>query len=105
MASAGEVMVSVSGVRGVVGRGLTPELAASFAAALAAHVGGGKVVVGRDSRPSGRMLRHAVAAGLISGGCEVVDLLTVPTPTCGLAVRACSAAGGVMITASHSPVD
>src|SRR5262245_23402945 len=103
MASAGEVMVSVSGVRGVVGRGLTPELAASFAAALAAHVGGGRVVVGRDSRPSGRMLRHAVAAGLLSGGCDVLDLGVVPTPTCGLAVRSLAAAGGVMITASHNP--
>jgi phosphomannomutase len=98
-----QVIVSVSGIRGVVGRGLTPELAARFAAALGTHAGGGRVVVSRDSRPSGVMLRHAVVAGLTSAGCEVVDLGIAPTPTCGWAVRALGAKGGVQITASHNP--
>src|SRR5437868_12522031 len=98
-----QVIVSVSGIRGVVGRGLTPELAARFAAALGTHAGGGRVVVSRDGRPSGVMLRHAVVAGLTSAGCEVVDLGIAPTPTCGWAVRALKAAGGVQITASHNP--
>jgi phosphomannomutase len=97
------VIVSVSGVRGVIGEGLTPELAATFAAALGTAVGGGRVVVGRDSRPSGRMLAAAVQAGLVSAGCEVVDVGTLPTPTVGLMVRHAHAAGGVQITASHNP--
>jgi phosphomannomutase len=99
------LIVSVSGVRGVVGRGLTPEVAASFAAALGTATGGGRIVLSRDGRPSGDMLRHAVLAGLLAAGCEVHDLGVAPTPTCGLAVRRLQAAGGVQITASHNPAD
>src|SRR5205814_3244591 len=76
---------------------------ARFAAALGTHAGGGRVVVSRDGRPSGVMLRHAVVAGLNAAGCEVVDLGVAPTPTCGWAVRELKAAGGVQITASHNP--
>jgi len=99
----GNLIVSVSGIRGVVGQGLTPAAALAFASALAAHTGGGKVVVSRDGRPSGAMLRHAVLAGLSAAGCEVYDLGVAPTPTVGLAVRALNAAGGTQITASHNP--
>jgi phosphomannomutase len=97
------LIVSVSGIRGIVGEGLTPAAALAFAEALAAHVGRGKVVLGRDGRPSGRMLRHAVLAGLTAAGCEVHDVGVAPTPTVGLAVRTLEAAGGVQITASHNP--
>jgi phosphomannomutase len=97
------VIVSVSGVRGVIGEGLTPELVTTFAAALGTAVGGGRVVVGRDSRPSGRMLAAAVQAGLVSTGCEVIDAGILPTPTLGLMVRHAHAAGGLQITASHNP--
>jgi phosphomannomutase len=98
-----QVIVSVSGVRGVVGQGLTPEVAARFAAALAAYVNGGRVVLGRDSRPSGEVLRHAALAGLLAAGCDVVDIGIAPTPTVGVAVRDLGAAGGLQITASHNP--
>jgi phosphomannomutase len=97
------LIVSVSGIRGIVGQGLTPQAALAFAAALGAHTGGGRVVLSRDGRPSGSMLRHAVLAGLTAAGCEVHDLGVAPTPTVGLAVRALGAAGGVQITASHNP--
>src|SRR5207248_5620325 len=97
------LIVSVSGIRGVVGQGLTPGAALAFASALATHIGGGKIVVSRDGRPSGAMLRHAVLAGLTAAGCEAHDLGVAPTPTVGLAVRALGAAGGVQITASHNP--
>ncbi len=99
------LIVSVSGIRGVVGRSLTPAGAAAFASALGAHVQGGPVVVSRDGRPSGAMLRHAVVAGLAASGCEVHDLAVAPTPTVGLAVRRLGAAGGVQITASHNPAE
>ncbi len=105
MAPGPEVIVSVSGIRGIIGQGLTPELAARFAAALGSHVGGRRVVLSRDSRPSGLMLRHAVLAGLSSAGCDVMDIGIAPTPTCGLAVRRLSAAGAVQITASHNPAE
>jgi phosphomannomutase len=97
------LIVSVSGIRGIVGEGLTPEAALRFARAFGTHVGGGRVVLSRDGRHSGEMLRHAVLAGLLSCGCEVHDLAVAPTPTVGLAVRTLGAAGGVQITASHNP--
>ena len=97
------LMVSVSGVRGVVGRGLTAEVAARFAAAYGSTVAGKTVVVSRDGRPSGEMLRHAVVAGLLEVGCTVEDIGIAPTPTCGFAVRQLKAAGAIQITASHNP--
>jgi phosphomannomutase len=98
-----ELIVSVSGIRGIVGKGLTAEAALAFAAALGTQTGGGRMVLSRDGRPSGDMLRHAVLAGLLGAGCEVHDLGVVPTPTFGLALRMLLAAGGIQITASHNP--
>jgi len=103
MSDAPVLMVSVSGVRGVVGRGLTAEVAARFAAAFGSTVAGKTVVVSRDGRPSGEMLRHAVVAGLLEVGCTVEDVGIAPTPTCGFAVRQLQAAGAIQITASHNP--
>ncbi len=97
------LIVSVSGIRGIVGQSLTPAAALAFASALGSHTNGGRIVVSRDGRPSGIMLRHAVLAGLSAAGCEVHDLGIAPTPTVGLAVRALKAAGGIQITASHNP--
>src|SRR5258706_12656767 len=98
-----DLIVSVSGIRGIIGAGFSPGAALAFAQALGTYLKGGRVVLSRDSRPSGMMLRHAIIAGLESCGCEVHDLGIVPTPTCGLAVRRLDAAGAVQITASHNP--
>jgi phosphomannomutase len=97
------LIVSVSGIRGVVGAGLSPEVVLAFASALAVRAGPGPIVVSSDGRPSGAMLRHAVLAGLLASGRTVHDLGVAPTPTYGLAVRRLSAAGGIQITASHNP--
>jgi phosphomannomutase len=97
------LIVSVSGIRGIVGESLTPAATLAFAQALGGQTGGGKMVVSRDGRPSGIMLRHAVLAGLTAAGCEVHDIGVAPTPTVGLAVRHLQAAGGIQITASHNP--
>src|SRR5438876_2152791 len=105
MTANGELIVSVSGVRGIVGEGLTAATALAFASALGTHLGGGRVVLGRDGRPSGSLLRHAVLAGLLEAGCEVQDVGVAPTPTVGLAVRRLQAAGAVQITASHNPAE
>lgn len=105
MSAASKVIFSVSGIRGIIGAGLTPELAVQVAAAFGTHCGAGTVVLCRDGRPSGLMLRHAVLAGLLSTGCKVEDLGVAPTPTCGLAVRRLQAAGGIQITASHNPAE
>ena len=95
--------ISISGVRGVVGDSLTPELVTRFAQAFGTYVGGGRVVIGRDPRTSGEMVRQAVLAGLASSGCRVADLGVCPTPTVQLLVRQLGAQGGIAITASHNP--
>lgn len=102
-AAIAELIVSVSGVRGIVGEGLTPERACRFAAALGTYLKGGRVLVARDSRPSGEMLNHAVLAGLLGTGCQVQDIGIAPTPTVGVAVTQFGAAGAIQITASHNP--
>ena len=111
-------MISVSGMRGHVGTDLTPELVARHAAALGAwvrtsasaagNVGGvGRpvVVLGRDSRTSGAMFTHAACAGLMSVGVDVIDLGIVPTPTVQLAVEHHHAGAGLILTASHNPIE
>ena len=95
--------IGVSGIRGVVGEFLTPALACSFAQAFGTYVGAGRVVVGRDTRSSGEMLQHAGACGLLSAGCEVVDVGILPTPTIQIYVGATHARGGIALTASHNP--
>src|SRR6516165_9336631 len=79
--STNDLIVSVSGIRGIIGAGLSPAAALAFAQALGTYCQGGRVVLSRDSRPSGTMLRHAVVAGLASCGCDIHDLGIVPTPT------------------------
>jgi phosphomannomutase len=95
--------ISISGVRGVVGDSLTPEMVTRFAQAFGTYLGGGRVVIGRDPRTSGEMMRQAVVAGLVSSGCRVADLGVCPTPTVQLLVRQTGAQGGIAITASHNP--
>ncbi|NIA28970.1 MAG: phosphoglucosamine mutase [Actinobacteria bacterium] len=103
MAKLKNLMISVSGVRGIVGEGLTPEVALKFAQAYGSEYGPGKVVVGRDSRVTGEMVKHAVWAGLQSVGCDVVDIGIAPTPTTELVTEKSGHAGGIIITASHNP--
>jgi len=95
--------VGVSGVRGVVGDSLTPQVAASFAQAFGTFVGHGAVVVGRDTRPSGLMIEQAVVAGLQSVGCQPVLAGIAPTPTVLILTQSTGARGGIAITASHNP--
>ena len=98
------LMVSVSGVRGTIGTTLTPRVACDFGCAFGTMLGAGKtVVLGRDSRTSGPMIRSAVAAGLLATGVNVIDLGIATTPGVALMTSHLSAAGGVVITASHNP--
>jgi phosphomannomutase len=107
------LMISVSGIRGLVGKDLTPEMVARWAAAFGIWGTGeasrGKrkprFVLGRDARTSGPMFAAAAAAGLNSVGCDVIDVGLVATPTVQLAVEHHRAAGGIMLTASHNPIE
>jgi len=98
-----QLIVSISGIRGIVGDGLGPEEAERFGLAFGTHLGGGTVVLGRDSRPTGPMLADAVRAGLLATGCTVLDVGILSTPGISLMVRRRRACGGVVITASHNP--
>ncbi len=111
------LMISVSGIRGHVGTDLTPELVARYAAALGSWASSQSndrparpsrrpsVVLGRDARTSGAMFSRAASAGLMSVGVEVIDLGIVPTPTVQLAVEHHHAAAGLILTASHNPIE
>ena len=94
---------STSGIRGIVGNGLDETIAANYARSFGTFVKKGKVVVGRDSRKSGEMLKDAVLSGLTEVGIDVVYLGIVPTPTVEIAVQELKAAAGICITASHNP--
>ena len=98
--------ISVSGVRGVVGETLTPQLLSRFCQAYGTYVGQGKVLIGRDTRPSGAMVLQAACAGLMSTGCSPVDMGVAPIPA--IQHRAASRAdlcGAIAITASHNPAE
>jgi phosphomannomutase len=97
--------ISISGVRGVVGESLTPTLLVRFAQAFGTYVGSGTVVIGRDTRTSGEMVKQSVVAGLLSSGCRVVDVGVCPVPTVQVLVRHLRAQGGIAITASHNPAE
>lgn len=96
-------ILSISGLRGIIGDGLDPEYLTRFAAAVGTVAEGGRVVLSRDGRVSGPMVKSAVIAGLLSTGCEVIDLDIATTPTCGVLVKLLNAAAGIQITASHNP--
>ena len=103
------LMVSVSGIRGRVGHALTPEVIARYAAAFGAwslsRGGSRSVVVGRDSRVSGAMFHRIVVGTLQLVGCDVIDIGLTTTPGCQLAVEHHHAAGGIMLSASHNPIE
>ncbi len=96
---------SESGVRGIVGEGLTPRLVTELGQAFGLYIGGGRIIVGRDTRPTGAMFEQALSAGLLAAGCEVIHIGIVPTPTIQFTVAQTGAAGGVAITASHNPAE
>jgi phosphomannomutase len=108
MAQAG-LMVSVSGIRGRVGEALTPEVVATYAAAFGAwaikKTPGKAVVLGRDSRVSGPLFHRVALSALQSVGANVIDIGLTTTPTCQMAVEHHHAAGGLMLSASHNPIE
>jgi len=96
-------MVSASGVRGIVGQTLTPEVVLRVAGAHASFLEPGPVVVGRDTRPSGAWVSRLTQAALLASGHDVIDVGIAPTPTILFAIGHHGASGGIAITASHNP--
>jgi phosphomannomutase len=98
------LMVSISGIRGVVGTTLTPEVVVKYAAAYSEYCEHGPIAVGRDGRISGPPIVDLVSGALRQMGSDVIDLGIVPTPTVALAVERLGLAGGISVTASHNPM-
>jgi phosphomannomutase len=111
------LMISVSGIRGVVGESLTPKNLTAFAMAFAAWIRRRKneengnhaqkrpsIVIGRDTRPTGKAIGDLVSNVLVLCGCNIIDLDIATTPTVEIAVTGEGADGGLIITASHNPV-
>lgn len=101
----GGPIISVSGLRGIVGQTLTPEVAIRYASAFAALAPPGTILISRDGRASGEMLCEAVQAGLHAVGRSTLDVGIAATPTAGVLVRRLRAAGGIQISASHNPAE
>ena len=98
-------IISVSGLRGILGRSLTPEVAMRYSCAFAADAPKGSIFIARDGRASGPMLAEAIRSGLAGMGRECVDAGVAATPTLGVLVREHGGAGGIQITASHNPAE
>src|SRR5882672_1566079 len=95
--------IGITGVRGIVGDTFTPEVAIGFAQAFGTYLDNGRILVCRDTRGSGPMVRSAVMSGLLAAGCEVIDVGVCPTPSMQLAIPWLKADGGIAITAGHNP--
>jgi phosphomannomutase len=98
-------MTSVSGIRGIVGESLTPEVIIKYVSVFGQRHAGKKIVVGGDPRVSSRFIRPLVKSTLLACGCDVVDIGITPTPTVEITVKKLQAAGGIAITASHNPME
>ena len=97
------LMVSISGIRGIVGSSFTPETIVRYTSAFAEYCNRGKIIIGRDGRITGKPIANIVSSTLLSMGCDVIAIGVCPTPTIQLAVEQSRAAGGISITASHNP--
>ena len=97
------LMVSVSGIRGIVGDGLDPHMIVKYASAYAGFIGRGKIVLGRDARITGEMVDNLVTGTLLAKGLDIINIGICPTPTIQYNVRELKAAGGIAISASHNP--
>lgn len=97
--------IGLSGVRGIVGESLTPQLVTCFASAFGTYCGPTPIVMGTDTRPSREMVTEAAVAGLSSVGCTPVSIGIAPVPTLQHHVREIGAGGGICVTASHNPME
>lgn len=98
-----EPIISISGLRGIIGTELTPLVASRFAAALCVTAGPGPIILARDGRVSGPMLADAISAAIVAHGRKCIDLGIASTPTAGRNVRFFQGAGGIQVSASHNP--
>ncbi len=100
-----DLMVSVAGIRGIIGDSFTPDVIVKYVTAFARYCKEGTIIVGRDTRPSGKQISDLVCSTLNMCGIDVVDVGIATTPTIEMGVIYHEAAGGIAITASHNPIN
>jgi len=102
-------LFGTDGIRGLANRELTAELALRVGRAGAKFLAGGKknprIIIGRDPRPSGDLLKCALSSGILSTGCNVIDAGILTTPAVALMTKILDLDGGVVISASHNPLE
>ena len=103
--SSNTLKFSISGLRGIYGKDITPENVTLFTNAFHRVISGGVVAIARDSRSTGETIKHIVIGSLSSLGRKVLDIGILPTPTLKAYVRSKSLAGGIMVSASHNPIE
>lgn len=96
-------LFGTSGIRGIVNKDLTMQLALQIGLAVATLTNAGKITVAHDTRTSATTIENALVAGLLAGGARVIKLGLLPTPVLAYATRKLEANTGIMITASHNP--
>ncbi len=104
------LMVSISGIRGIVGESLTPHTIVKYAAAFGEYCkrinpDSPEVLLGRDGRITGKIIANIVSSTLLSTGVNVRAIGICPTPTVALAIEKLGATGGISVTASHNPME
>jgi phosphomannomutase len=100
------VLISgISGVRGIIDDGFDAQVVETYTQAFAQLMKNGKIVIAQDSRPSGEMFKSVVETTLLKMGCEILDCGICPTPTAQLMVKDHNARGGIIVTASHNPIE
>ncbi len=97
------IIFGVSGLRGIVGENLSPEIISKYVLSFAKEIPLGTVVIGNDSRISADMVKDAVVSSLKSRGFDILDIGIAPTPTVQFITKIKNASGGISITASHNP--
>lgn len=96
--------ITVAGIRGIMGESLLPSTALKFAEIFGTMLKGGTIILGTDTRLSTLPIKSAVISGLSATGCKIIDIGIVSTPTTQIMVKELQANGGIMITASHNPL-
>ncbi len=96
---------SISGVRGIVGEGFTPEVIVDYCRAFSELLAEGPIIIARDSRPHGKVISELASAAFRLAGRDIIDIGIQSTPTAEVVVERTNAAGGIIITASHNPIE
>lgn len=100
-----QLLFSVAGARGIVGKTIDADVVTRLTLAYCATLPKGPVVVGRDTRPSGDAFMHSVIGAVMASGRDVIDIGIATTPTTELVTERTDAVGGIVVTASHNPVE